>query len=191
MLRLLEPRFRPARIAALILAGVTAILFSRARHIAAQSPPVSFKSAPELVGSAWLNSDKPITLASRRGKVTMVEFWTFMCSNCLANLPAYEKWQARYSARGFTIIGIHSPELKAEHDLAKVKAFIRKNGVSYPVLFDGDYKNWTRWKQECWPTLYLIDKQGRVRFVWVGELDSMGSGGAEKVQSQIETLLDE
>jgi len=187
----LDRRYQGYRIAILVAAGAAAILTSRARHIAAQSPEVTVKSAPELVGSKWLNTSRPITLASRKGKVTMVEFWTFECSNCLANLAAYERWQKKYGPMGFTIIGVHTPELKAERDETRLKAFIAEKGITYPVLVDNDNKNWDRWSQEYWPAIYLVDKSGKVRAKWIGELDSMGSGGEETVAKKIEGLISE
>lgn len=191
MPNILDRKYQPYRIGLLVLAGMTAILWSRAQHIAAQSPPVPFKVAPELVGGKWLNTDKPVTLASRRGKVTMVEFWAFACSNCQANLPVYERWQSKYARRGFTIVGIHTPELSVERDEAKLKSFIAQNHIAYPILVDDKNQNWDRWNQQSWPAIYLIDKSGKVRMLWIGELNSMGSGGEQKVETKIKALLAE
>jgi thiol-disulfide isomerase/thioredoxin len=191
MLRIFDRKHQPYRIGFLVLAGLAAILGSRAQHIAAQSPPVPFKLAPELVGDKWLNTPKPITLASRKGKVTMVEFWAFACANCQANLPTYERWQTKYAPQGFTIIGIHSPELSVERDEEKLKNFVAQRGIKYPILVDEKNLNWDRWNQQCWPEIYLIDKAGKVRLVWIGELNSMGSGGEQKIENKIEALLAE
>jgi peroxiredoxin len=191
MIKIADRRYQRVRIIALILAGVGVIAYSRAKHIDAQSPPVKIKAAPELVGTKWLNTPGPITLASRRGKVTMVEFWTFACSNCQANLAAYERWQKRFAPTGFTIISVHTPELQIERDESKLKSFIASKGITYPVLVDNQNKNWDRWSQEYWPAIYLVDKKGHVRYQWVGELDSMGSGGEQTVANEIQHLISE
>ena len=119
--------------------------------------------APELVGSQWINTPggKPITLASRLGKVTVVEFWTFACINCRHNLPSYARWHTQFAAKDVAIIGIHTPETDAERDPATVARHVQELGIQYPVLLDNDYKNWDRWRQQYWPVVYVIDKRGR------------------------------
>jgi thiol-disulfide isomerase/thioredoxin len=184
-------RYMPVRASILAVLGAATVLVARANHISAQSPPVKVVRPPELVGTTWINTPTPITLASRRGQVTLVDFWTFACSNCRANLPACERWQQRYASRGFTIIGIHTPEIPIEYKVEKVREFVKQQGITYPVVLDNDYRNWNRWDQDSWPALYLIDKQGRVREKWVGELNSMGSGGEAKLTKKIEELLAE
>lgn len=149
--------------------------------------------APELVGGPWLNTAKeqPISLASRRGKVTLVQFWTFGCSNCRANLPAYERLQRRFAKQDVTIIGIHTPEFDAERDPKSVARRVEELGITYPVLIDSKSENWRRWDQQYWPTIYLIDKQGRLRHRWIGELEHNGAGGEAKIARQVEALLNE
>lgn len=145
--------------------------------------------APELVGGPWLNTrgGKPLTLSSRRGQVTVVEFWTFACSNCLANLPAYDRIDKRFKKRGVAVIGIHTPELEIERDPKNVARRVRELGIQYPVLIDGGGQNWNRWKQQYWPTIYLVDKAGRVRHRHIGEL----RGDEAQLMRHIETLLQE
>lgn len=128
--------------------------------------------APELTGQTWLNTPggKPLTLASRRGQVTVVEFWTFGCSNCRANLPAYAKWHRVLQKEGVEVIGVHTPETDAERNPANVRRQVQQLGITYPVLLDPDYENWNRWHQQYWPAIYLVDKQGRIRETWTGEL---------------------
>ena len=149
--------------------------------------------APELVGSAWLNTSgqKPISLASRRGKVTVVEFWTFACSNCRANLPIYARLQRKFAGRGVEIIGVHTPELPFERDPKNVAEQVKQLGISYPVLLDPQSENWRRWNQKYWPTLYLVDKAGHVRGKWEGELNFGGANGEAQVAQGIEKLLGE
>ncbi len=149
--------------------------------------------APELVGSGWLNTsdNKPITLASRRGKVTIVEFWTFGCSNCQANLPSYARWNTRFKKQDVTIIGVHTPESDYERDADNVAQRVKELGITYPVLLDPQSQNWNRWKQQYWPTVYVVDKAGRVRATWIGELQSGGRKGEERVARVVEALLKE
>ncbi len=150
-------------------------------------------SAPELAGNSWLNvpAGTKLSLAARKGKVTVVHFWTFGCINCKRNLPAYNEWQKRFSARGVEIIGIHTPETEAEKDPANVAKKVKELGITYPVLIDESSNNWKLWQQRCWPTVYLVDRQGRVRYAWEGELEWQHAGGTAKMTQLIETLLAE
>jgi thiol-disulfide isomerase/thioredoxin len=149
--------------------------------------------APELVGESWLNvaADARPSLAARKGKVTVVHFWTFGCINCKRNLPFYTEWQKRFSGRGLEIIGIHTPETAEEKDMANVGKKVKEYGITYPVLFDRESENWKRWQQRYWPAVYLVDKQGRARFVWEGELEYQNAGGNLKMIGLIESLLRE
>jgi peroxiredoxin len=149
------------------------------------------QNAPELVGGPWLNTHEnaPITLASRKGNVTIVEFWTFACINCRHNLSAYAHWNQKFAARGVDVIGVHTPETPPEYATENVRHEVEKLGITYPVLLDGQHKNWNCWNQEFWPTVYLIDKHGLIRYRWEGELEYNHSGGEAKIESLIEKLL--
>lgn len=148
--------------------------------------------APELVGNQWLNTaGKPTRLAERRGKVTVVEFWTFACSNCRANLPAYTRLHRKFAPRGVAVIGVHTPETDAERDPKNVAREVKKLGITYPILLDTNHENWNRWKQQYWPTIYVLDKNGVVRSKWEGELASNGARGEAKIAHDIEQLLAE
>lgn len=149
--------------------------------------------APELRGNEWLNvpPGTRLSLADRKGKVTLVHFWTFDCINCQRNLPFYAAWEKRFGARGLGIIGIHTPETERERETRNVERKVKELGITYPVLLDTKEENWRLWQQHVWPTIYLIDKRGRVRFMWEGELEYHGAGGNEKVTRWIETLLNE
>ena len=151
------------------------------------------KTAPELVGGPWLNTTagQPISLASRKGKVTVVEFWTFGCSNCRANLPTYAKWHDQFKNQGVEVIGVHTPEFDSERNVENVRAQIKKLGIEYPVLLDNQSANWRKWNQKYWPTVYIVDKAGRIRAQWEGELDYNGASGSAKMTAQIEKLLAE
>jgi thiol-disulfide isomerase/thioredoxin len=171
---------------------VTTGLLSQAAHLFADIIPVNQK-APELVGGPWLNTAgrAPITLASRKGSVTVVEFWTFACINCRHNLPAYAHWNQKFASRGVVVLGIHTPETAPEYVTENVERESQRLGIRYPVLLDRDHANWNRWNQEFWPTVYLIDKKGFIRYRWEGELEYNHAGGQTKIDSLIETLLTE
>jgi thiol-disulfide isomerase/thioredoxin len=157
------------------------------------SQPSESPVAPELTGDSWLNLPKgsTLSLASRKGKVTIVHFWTFGCINCKRNLPAYDRWWKRFADKGVVVIGIHTPETEAERDPANAARKVKELGISYPVLLDSDHQNWNRWQQHIWPAIYLIDKQGRARYLWEGELEYQNAGGEAKMTQHILDLLRE
>lgn len=147
---------------------------------------------PPLTGdkSLWINAEKPV--AFEKGRVYVVHFWTFGCVNCVRNLPHYDAWVKRFAGRDVTFVGVHTPETESEKEIENVRAAVKKRGITYPVLFDPKNENWNRWQQQWWPTVYLIDKQGRVRYYWMGELEWKGSAGGEaKMRGFIEKLLAE
>jgi thiol-disulfide isomerase/thioredoxin len=149
-------------------------------------------AAHELAGDSWLNTNgQPLTLASRRGKVTILHFWTFGCINCKHNLPIYARWQRQFASRGVQIIGVHTPETREERNPENVARRVKTLGITYPVLIDKDGVNWDRWNQRYWPTVYLIDKQGRVRYHWEGELNYGGANGELEMSYHIAELLAE
>ena len=119
-------------------------------------------AAPELSNATWINSE-PLTLKGLRGRVVLIEFWTFACYNCRNTLPTVKKWDAQYRDKGLTIIGVHTPESDLERNLNDVRREVAELGVKYPVVTDNDYSTWKAYKVEAWPTLFLLDKQGRVR----------------------------
>ncbi len=148
-------------------------------------------NAPELRGvEAWINTS-PLTLAQLRGKVVVVHFWAFGCINCVHNLPHYQAWYEKFPRSDVVIIGIHTPETSAERDLANLRANIKQRGIEYPVAFDLGAENWKTWANNMWPSVYLIDRQGRVRSWWYGELNWEGAGGEESMRKNIEKLLAE
>jgi cytochrome c biogenesis protein CcdA/thiol-disulfide isomerase/thioredoxin len=128
--------------------------------------------APEFVDTQrWFNTpgDEPITLKSLRGRVVLVDFWTYSCINCLRTLPYLTAWDKRYRKDGLTIVGIHSPEFPFEKDAGNVEEAIERNGIEYPVVQDNDLANFTDYGTEYWPAEYFIDARGRVRYVHFGE----------------------
>ena len=142
-------------------------------------------AAPGFAGiESWLNS-KPLTLAGLRGKVVLVDFWTYSCINCLRTLPHLEAWDARYRRAGLVIVGVHTPEFAFEHVVSNVRAATRHLGVRYPVAIDNGYKTWDAYGNDAWPAEYLIDRSGHVREIKKGEGDY---GGTERT---IRALLGE
>jgi thiol-disulfide isomerase/thioredoxin len=125
-------------------------------------------TAPELSAGLWINSE-PLTLQSLRGRVVLIDFWTFACYNCRNTLPTVKKWDAQYRDKGLTIIGVHTPELDYESNIDNLRREVAALGIKYPVVTDNDYATWKAYGVEAWPTLFLLDKQGRVRWTHVGE----------------------
>jgi len=139
--------------------------------------------APALIaGGRWFNS-RPLTLAGLRGKVVLIDFWTYTCINCQRTLPHLEAWYAAYHRDGLVIIGVHTPEFAFEHVASNVAAAIKQLGVKYPVMQDNNYATWDAYQNEYWPAEYLIDKQGVIRHYDFGE------GGYSQTESDIRTLL--
>jgi thiol-disulfide isomerase/thioredoxin len=144
-------------------------------------------AAPEFVGiTEWFNS-KPISLADQRGKAVVVHFWTNGCSNCIHNYPHYRAWQERYKDRlDFVMVRVHTPELDAEKDLARLRERLVQNRLTFAVAADNEAATWRAWKNRYWPAIYLIDKRGRIRQNRDGEL---GTEGFKTVTDQIDALL--
>jgi cytochrome c biogenesis protein CcdA/thiol-disulfide isomerase/thioredoxin len=126
-------------------------------------------AAPELQGIAeWVNSE-PLTLRELRGRVVLIDFWTYSCINCLRTLPHLKAWDRAYRDDGLTIVGVHSPEFAFERVPDNVRTAVRKQGIRYPVALDNDFATWTAYANEYWPAKYLIDRNGRVRYYHYGE----------------------
>jgi cytochrome c biogenesis protein CcdA/thiol-disulfide isomerase/thioredoxin len=151
---------------------------------AISAPPIEGQ-LPSLSGAvAWLNSP-PLSPESLRGKVVLVDFWTYSCINCLRSLPYLKAWYERYKDRGFVIIGVHAPEFAFEKDEANVRRAVQELGVRYPVAIDNNYAIWRAFNNEYWPAHYFIDAAGRIRGHHFGE------GSYEESEQLIRTLLDE
>jgi cytochrome c biogenesis protein CcdA/thiol-disulfide isomerase/thioredoxin len=126
---------------------------------------------PALTGAvAWLNSP-PLTAEALRGKVVLVDFWTYSCINCLRALPYIKSWWERYRGDGLVVIGVHAPEFPFEKDLGNVTRAVHELGISYPVALDNDYAIWQAFNNQYWPAHYFIDAQGRIRGHHFGEGD--------------------
>ena len=133
---------------------------------------------------SWLNSP-PLTAEGLRGKVVLVDFWTYSCINCIRTLPYLRSWYDRYKDQGFVIVGVHSPEFAFEKDEANVRRAVREFGIQYPVALDNDYAIWQAFNNQYWPAHYFIDAQGRIRGHHFGE------GNYEESEALIRTLLAE
>ena len=126
------------------------------------------RRAPELADGTWINSD-PLTVVGLKGRVVLVDFWTFGCYNCRNTLPALKRLHERYNRQGLTIIGVHSPEFEGEKSIDNVRREVRSLGILYGVLTDNDYLTWNAYDINAWPTIVILDKQGRIRWTHIGE----------------------
>ncbi len=141
--------------------------------------------APELHNETWLNTDQPLRLANLRGQVVLLEMWTFDCINCRHVIPSIRQWHQTYSEQGLVVIGNHYPEFDYEADLDNLKAALVELDIPYAVAVDNDRATWSAYDNRYWPTLYLIDKQGDIRYVHIGE------GAYQETEAAIQTLLAE
>ena len=121
----------------------------------------------------WLNTagGKPVTLASLKGKVVLVDFWAYSCINCQRELPHVEAWAKNYAADGLEVVGVHTPEYAFEHVPSNVEAGVRRLGLTFPVALDNSYDTWNAYDNQSWPAAYLIDATGQIRHVSIGEGD--------------------
>lgn len=141
--------------------------------------------APELAGiKAWLNSE-PLSVEKLKGKVILVDFWTYSCINCIRTLPYLNAWHEKYAGKGLIIIGVHTPEFEFEKDYNNVKSAVEKYGIKYPVAQDNDYATWRAYKNNYWPRKYIVDTRGDIRY------DHIGEGGYEETEKVIIALLKE
>ncbi|HEY9379109.1 MAG TPA: redoxin family protein, partial [Jiangellaceae bacterium] len=130
--------------------------------------PVRGPLAPLDEAAVWLNSP-PLTAESLRGRTVLVDFWTYSCVNWLRTLPYVRAWDERYRDRGLVVVGVHAPEFGFEHDLENVRHAARELGVEYPVVIDNDFAIWRSFGNRYWPAVYLVDRDGQVRFQHFGE----------------------
>jgi thiol-disulfide isomerase/thioredoxin len=147
-------------------------------------PLDDYGPAPELEDvSAWINTPA-LSMRALRGKVVLVDFWTYSCINCLRTLPYLEKWDERYRSKGLVILGVHTPEFAFEHDLGNVRAAVARLKVRYPVALDNGYGTWEAYGNQYWPADYLVDQAGHVRHTHFGE------GDYDETEHDIRLLLE-
>jgi cytochrome c biogenesis protein CcdA/thiol-disulfide isomerase/thioredoxin len=145
----------------------------------------SLPTLPDLSGAtAWINSP-PLTPASLRGKVVLVDFWTYSCINCLRTLPYIKAWNEKYKDSGLVVIGVHTPEFPFEKDESNVRKAVQDLGITYPVAMDNDYRIWRNFNNEYWPAHYFIDATGHIRYHHFGE------GNYDESEKWIRSLLEE
>ncbi len=145
----------------------------------------NYKQAPDISGGTnWLNSE-PLTINDLKGKVVLIDFWTYPCINCIRTLPYVTNWYETYKNQDFVIIGVHSPEFEFEKDTNNVKNAMADLGINYPVVQDNSFTIWRAYDNHYWPAHYLIDKEGRIRYTHFGE------GKYEETENQIRELLGE
>lgn len=140
-------------------------------------------AAPELRGiKGWLNT-KPLSLKDLRGKVALLDFWTYSCINCIRTIPHLEAWYEKYKGNEFVILGVHSPEFDFEKKIENVAGAIKKYGITYPVALDSEHETWNAFGNQYWPAHYLIDADGNIRY------RSFGEGHYAETESAIQNLL--
>jgi thiol-disulfide isomerase/thioredoxin len=130
----------------------------------------------------WLNSD-PLTLQQLRGKVVLVDFWTYTCINCINTLPYVKSWNQKYKDQGLTVVGVHTPEYPFERNTDNVKTAIKRFGITYPVAQDNQYSTWSAYNNQYWPAFYLLNKKGQVVYTHFGE------GDYAQTEAEIQALL--
>lgn len=147
-----------------------------------------FIKAPEFAQiTGYINTphNSPITLSSLKGKVVLVDFWTYSCINCIRTIPYLNDWDQKYAGNGLVIIGVHSPEFEFEKNYDNVKAAVQRLGITYPVVLDSDHGTWNAYGNQYWPRDYIIDTHGYIRDSHIGE------GGYEQTEKTIQSLLAE
>lgn len=168
----------------LLLLGA-ALFMAGTRQSLAQSPALpDLGPAPDFNNEVWINSSR-LRLSDLRGQVVLVNFWTFDCYNCKNVLPYVRQWNDTYAQKGLTTIGVHFPEFSYEANLDNLKAAVKALGVNWAVAQDNDGLTWRAYQNRYWPTLYLIDKTGRLRYLHIGE------GAYEQTERAIQSLLAE
>jgi len=164
----------PAVIASFVLAGGTLLA-------------ATLGSAPGIEGDTWLNGP-PLGPDDLRGRVVLVEFWTFDCVNCVRTVPAIVELHRKYRDWGLVVVAVHSPEREHERDADNVIGAIERLGVTYPVVLDNDFALWNAFRNRYWPTIYLLDPEGEIVFRHVGELHE-GTEPYRDLMSRIELLI--
>jgi len=162
--------------------------------IVAGQTPTNAQQPPSIVGSSplsglsgatgWINS-KPLTAKQLKGKVVLVDFWTYSCINCLRSLPYIEAWAQKYKDSGLVVIGVHTPEFDFEKQLPNVQKAVQKFGVTYPIALDSNQAIWNAFHNEFWPAHYFIDATGKVRY------EHFGEGNYDQSEQWIQQLLQE
>jgi thiol-disulfide isomerase/thioredoxin len=183
-----RPRWLPFLAGGLALLLAVAVVFGLTHQgtISATTPPApAGQAAPDFVGiSDWENSP-PLTLSALKGKVVLIDFWTYSCINCQRTFPYLLKWYRAYKDRGLVIVGVHSPEFEFEKDVGNIRQAIRRYDVEWPVAVDSQLATWNAYGNQYWPAEYLLDQNGSVRHTHFGE------GEYDQTEATIRSLLKE
>jgi thiol-disulfide isomerase/thioredoxin len=150
----------------------------------AQSMLAHSTELPSITGNTWLNSNA-LHADDLKGKVVLVKFWTYGCHNCNAVEPYVIEWYKKYAQQGLLVIAIHSPEFSHERQVENVQVYTQRHNVPYPIVLDNDFSNWRRFSNRYWPTIYLADRQGQLRYRKIGE------GSYVETEQWIKKLLSE
>ena len=172
-----------------VLGGVAALMMPVSGGAAVAAP---YRSSLPVLGAApgfdgastWFNS-APLTAQQLRGKVVLVDFWTYSCINCIRTIPYVRAWADKYRGQGLAVVGVHTPEFKFEKDLTNVSAAVARFQIDFPVAVDSDQRIWQAWNNNAWPAYYLVDGNGKVRYRQLGE------GNYDKLERAIQSLLAE
>jgi thiol-disulfide isomerase/thioredoxin len=185
-------RLKPCFLAATITGAITAPIalpaqnMSEVRHMLPALTQEARSSDLSLLAGAtdWLNS-RPLSVDDLRGKVVLVNFWTYTCINWLRSYPYIAAWSQKYRDQGLVVIGVHSPEFAFEKDIDNVRRGVQERSIDYPIAVDGDHSIWRAFDNRYWPALYFIDAEGQIRHRQFGE------GGYEESEQVIQRLLAE
>jgi thiol-disulfide isomerase/thioredoxin len=173
---------KPMALSRRAVLGAMLALAAGARAVAAPALH-DYGTAPEFAGiDQWLNSPA-LTLSGLRGKVVLVDFWTYSCINCLRTLPYVNRWAETYKAQGLVVVGVHTPEYAFERSTGKLQTAMRRFGVKHPVAQDNHYATWKAYDNQYWPAIYLVDARGQIRFKQFGE------GRYQETEAAIQALL--
>jgi len=168
----------------LVIAALSTLVFNKSStQSLSQANLSNYGPAPQIQGiDGWINSP-PLNLTQLRGKVVLIDFWTYSCINCIRTIPYLNSWYSEYGSNGLVIIGVSTPEFPFEHNYSNVANAVQRFGIKYPVALDNNYSTWDAYDNHYWPADYLIDKNGNVRYV------SFGEGDYNQTENAIRSLL--
>ncbi|PRF35091.1 thioredoxin [Burkholderia multivorans] len=177
------PRFRTAAFVFALAATVGLAAFAGTRDEASTMTSLAGSRAPEFAGIERWHNSAPLALDRLRGKVVLVDFWTYSCINCIHTIPYVNDWYRKYRDQGLVVVGVHTPEYPFERDAKNVADAIARFGIRYPVAQDNRYDTWRAYGNQYWPALYLIDANGKIVYTRYGE------GAYDKTEAAIRAAL--
>ena len=164
-------------------AVIPGICDEAARVVPVVTAAVGQETAPNFVGIVNWHNSKPLDIADLRGKVVLVDFWTYGCVNCVNTLPHVTELYAKYRDKGLVVVGVHTPEFPFERSASNLQAALKRHGITYPVAQDNDSKTWNAYRNRYWPAQYIVDQNGRIVFQHEGE------GGYDQIDKTVAQLL--